>query len=304
MSFYDWMKKHIGEALLLCSASACISLLVFVIPNEKSSIPNDKHVSQPSATQSTPADVAQTAVTKEIATDCDAQNSSTRCTQLRMAKAAEQQADYACYGLILLGLTLCAAIWAAAAAHAAAATGKNMLVEAKKTANITRDVGQAQVRAYLVPENVFVSFAESSCPKYHFTVTNCGNSPARDVEISVSTDYSLKHIPERISESPTGCVTMAVGALRPGETTSEIDLHDGTIVVNDETKRALEQKPLLFLTAYIELSYVDVFDGCPSERFDFFGLIKKFGPEDRTKLASHHEFRIDLPQNPNSAKKP
>lgn len=94
-----------------------------------------------------------------------------------MANAAEGQADYTLYSLILLGLTFVTAVVAAWGAYSAAKAGW-------KAADVSREIGTKQVRAYLSCESGSFHF---SAERFFFwiNVTNNGQSPALNVEVRV-----------------------------------------------------------------------------------------------------------------------
>lgn len=204
--------------------------------------------------------------------------------QSEMARTSWWMTFFTGAGLILLAGTLFEAMRATAAANDAAAA-------AQRGNETAREIGEAQVRAYVTPESTQFSLS-GSCPVLHFKLINTGNSPAFDVEATVSARMSLSAPPDCDSAPENGHVTGIVGTLRSGQNTPEIDIHIGTTWLSDKEVKALPSAERLFFCGCLVVSFRDVFKTVRSERFDFMAHMKQPSEGKRASAVQTHKFRI------------
>jgi hypothetical protein len=102
-------------------------------------------------------------------------------TQQEMAEWALAMLMATSIGVIYVGLTL-------EATRAAVREAKKATDAAMHAANITREIGEAQVRAYLTVAHAMIRF-EDRTPRLFLTIRNAGQSPARNIRISIGIDY-------------------------------------------------------------------------------------------------------------------
>jgi len=125
----------------------------------------------------TPPAVAQGPKEREPCVDERGSDESELCAQWRAADAAEKAASWSfgqlfisALGVLGLGVTL----W----------FNRRSLIVAERAIDESRQIGQAQVRAYLSFGKATLVFTSSCEPEITFKVVNTGQSPARKVRLS------------------------------------------------------------------------------------------------------------------------
>ena len=126
------------------------------------------------------------------------------CQQWRMAEAAEETADWAFgqiiatgFEAVLLAIAIGVAFWAGSWAKSAAIAGQKMVREASKATSaaqkaveVTRDIGQRQIRAYVGVTKARVSYdEEAKTISYHLEISNTGQTPAYHTAIVTQHAY-------------------------------------------------------------------------------------------------------------------
>ena len=159
------------------------------------------------------------------------------------------------------------------------------VAQAEKANETVRAMGEAQVRAYVVPSEVGVE-VEDLVPVLHVTLYNSGNSPAFEVQIMCSVECTLNTSP-RIGE-PTRVAGTLSGTLRQGHSAGRQRLHTG---------RAFDlfQKPIngrVVLLATVIVSYRDVFKKRQEDVFYFRTTTNDPLPGEIGPMVPHHDFHF------------
>lgn len=140
--------------------------------------------------------------------DLAAQQSMARST-VGMEQAAWVTALLTFAGVLLLGRTLIYTREAANHAGAAVDESRNATAAANDTVTATREIGNRQVRAYLLLANVRFSMENDRYPSVHARVKNFGQSPAHNVrmwgDISVGPSFMPKgtKLKRQVDDSPS-----------------------------------------------------------------------------------------------------
>jgi len=135
--------------------------------------------------------------------DLSAQWQSARAA-INMARAARNQITWTILEIVALLATVGVGVWAILAARAASNRDfkllKKQVDDGRREADVTQQIGQAQVRAYLSIANAKVRVAEVpdkdgvwfSGFEIEFTIKNSGQSPARSLNIEARGIYCLE----------------------------------------------------------------------------------------------------------------
>jgi hypothetical protein len=166
------------------------------------------------------------------------------CIQRRAAKAGELQAQYALFGLVLVGATLVATFGAVIAAFSAASS-------ARRTVETMNKTSERQLRAYVNVSGIRIKQIDNSLVRVVASFKNFGQTPAYEVRTSIRMTLDGPPPP---SEFEVPSATEPFGTSSPqGELQllDEISLADG--------QAADIQNGTLRLYVYGDINYVDTF---------------------------------------------
>jgi Sec-independent protein translocase protein TatA len=217
----------------------------------------------------------------------------------RAERDLHAQQDMAFWAKWLLIATVIAVLLVAATLLETRRAGQaalEMVEEAKRATKAaedsvleTRRVGEAQVRAYLTPDNVAMGF-ENDCPVVTLEIENSGASPAFDTEVRVAVIYSFSTIPD--AGGISGEVGSQFGTIRPRKTVRD-RIHVGTTIIPEETWNRLLNDESIFFKAIIGISFKDVFKRTITEKFEFFVHARQARQGMTFPMSAIHEFRHD-----------
>lgn len=103
-------------------------------------------------------------------------------------KAQQEMATWAHLMFIVTGAGVIFIAQTLDATRAAVREAKDATKAAQDAVDVTREIGEAQVRAYLTVAHAMIRF-EDRTPRLFLTIRNAGQSPARNIRISIGIDY-------------------------------------------------------------------------------------------------------------------
>jgi hypothetical protein len=188
-----------------------------------------------------------------------------------------------------------ASIRAAQSAYDGAIAAENSVKAATEANAIAREMGQAQVRAYVTVSEAAVRLGDSA-PIIRCKLLNSGNSPALRLEYTVSVSLVIMGSGngQSIGDGNNAETGIIVGVLAPNGVW-EYDLHVGSTPIPDECQ-ALIQQNYVEVAATITVSYRDVFKIDMKEIFEFSHVLRKPEPGVFNGLSPHRGFvSVTLP---------
>ncbi len=161
------------------------------------------------------------------------------CAQMDMAKAARDL-----YELTWLQIFLAAV--GTVAILASLKLTRDALKVAREANQVARDIGEAQVRAYLTVSSLGFALENNNTVLY-YAVTNHGNSPASDIDLSFAIKFGADSAP------PTNTAKVILGSLAQGAAT-DIRKYPTGVQCSDQPEASL-----ILLRATATVEYFDVF---------------------------------------------
>jgi hypothetical protein len=138
-----------------------------------------------------------------------------------------------------------------------------------------REVGEAQVRAYITPTEPRLGF-DGDVPVLEFKLVNSGNSPAFEIDTFCSFGYGFRGDTPAIDDSVAGGVLVAT--LRQGETTRPMTIFLGRQIVKQQADANFK---MLMISLVLRIRFRDVFRKPQNLNVNYMALVKNW-PEDLT----------------------
>jgi hypothetical protein len=136
---------------------------------------------------------------------------------------------------------------------------RNAATAARDAVTVTRDIGEAQVRAYLHVKSLTVSFLHGlERPGFAAIITNSGQSPAREVVCSAQVWYLGRHFGQKSRPAPNW--QQAVGKAIPAGSDEEVPADTEEMQFSVEARNAAREPGFgIFMQARVMFKYRDVF---------------------------------------------
>ena len=175
-------------------------------------------------------------------------------------------------GVFLIWRTLEATKRAAVAAEGAVTEAKNATKAAQEAVNVTRDIGRAQVRAYVTIKSAAIYFGgDDGGPFIQIVAANSGQSPARsfvwvpEIRYLADVEADIRKAPDQDWLRDYGVDIASHGELEP------LYVPDGFGLVTQVSKyRLMPDKVGISVT--IHYAWLDVFEGVAIDFASFAGV--------------------------------
>lgn len=143
------------------------------------------------------------------------------------------------------------------------------IVETAAEANRNaRELGEAQVRAYLTFQDVHIDF-DWYLPRIRFKIYNAGNSPATKI---IASGACYRKAADTSEDSVVFAAATGIGTLRAGSETGLLTIYIGQPI--HEVISAVHPVPRSLISAMLRVHFFDVFNRPQDLNADFVGLVE------------------------------